>query len=138
MSLASYVLGIVAALLTLVVVVELLRRGRLRERHAIWWLVAAILGLFVGIFPSTLEAAARIVGIDVPTNLVFFVSIAVLFFVCIQHSTELTRIEERNRRLAEAAAIVEMRVSTLEQRILDDASRTRCHQDHDRDTAETP
>lgn len=114
MSVASYVLGIVAAAATLLFVVELLRRGRLRERHAIWWLVAALLGLLVGVFPSILVGIADLVGIDVPTNLVFFVSIAVLFLVCIQHSTELTRVEERNRRLAEALALLELRVSALD------------------------
>jgi hypothetical protein len=113
-STGTYLLGIVAAALTLVVVIELLRRGRLRERHAIWWLIAAVLGLVVGIFPSILTGLARLIGIDVPTNLVFFVSIAVLFMVCIQHSTELTRVEEHNRRLAEAVALLELRVSAID------------------------
>ena len=54
MSVASYLLGIAAALLTLLVVVEMMRRRRLRERHAVWWLIAGILALIVGIFPSTL------------------------------------------------------------------------------------
>lgn len=114
MSVTSYILGIVAALVTFIVVVDLLRRGRLRERHAIWWLIASILSLVVGVFPGILTWAAHLIGISVPTNLVFFVSIAVLFLVCIQHGTELTVVEERNRRLAESVAILEMRVALLE------------------------
>lgn len=114
MSVASYILGIVVASATLLVVIEMLRRGRLRERHAIWWLIAASLGLVVGIFPHLLVAAADALGIDVPTNLVFFVSIAVLFLVSIQHSTELTEAEERNRRLAETIAIMDLRMTELE------------------------
>lgn len=116
MSIASYILGIVVASGTLLAVVDMLRRGRLRERHAVWWLVGAALGLIVGIFPALLEAVAHLLGIDVPTNLVFFVSIAVLFLVSIQHSTELTRAEERNRRLAETVAIMDMRLTALERR----------------------
>ena len=111
MSPASYVLGIVAAVATFAIVLELLRRGRLRERHAIWWVIAAGLGLVVGVFPSILIAISDAIGIDVPTNLVFFVSIAVLFLVCIQHSTELTSLEAQNRRLAEAIALLEIRVT---------------------------
>ncbi|GEB44391.1 hypothetical protein MTE01_03360 [Microbacterium testaceum] len=116
MSIASYILGIAVASGTLLAVIDMLRRGRLRERHAVWWLVGATLGLVVGIFPALLEGAAHLLGIDVPTNLVFFVSIAVLFLVSIQHSTELTRAEERNRRLAETVAIMDMRLTTLERR----------------------
>jgi hypothetical protein len=114
MSVGSYVFGIVTAVFTLGVVIELLRRRWLRERHAIWWLVAGTLALVVGVFPSTLDWAARKLGVGVPTNLVFFVSIATLFFVGLQHSSELTRLESKARTLAELAALQEMRIAQLE------------------------
>jgi len=114
MSLGSYVFGIVTALLTLGVVIELLRRRRLRERHAIWWLIAGTLALIVGVFPSTLDRAARFFGIGVPTNLVFFVSIAILFLVCLQNSSELTQLESKTRELAEKVTLQDMRIARLE------------------------
>lgn len=117
MSLTSYILGIVAALATLVVVVELLRRRRLRERHAIWWFVAGTLALIVGVFPIVLDWAAKLVGIDLPVNLVFFVSIAVLVLVCIQHSAELTKLEDQTRTLAEEVALQQLRLVELERRL---------------------
>jgi hypothetical protein len=113
MSVASYLLGIVAALITLGVVIEMLRRRRLRERHAIWWLVAGALALVVGVFPATLAWAAALVGVEVPTNLVFFVSVAILFLVCIQHSSELTGLEAQTRTLAEKLALQELRIDEL-------------------------
>lgn len=116
MSLASYLLGIAAALITLIVVFEMMRRRRLRERHAIWWLIAGILALIVGVFPATLAWAAAVVGVAVPTNLVFFVSVAILFLVCIQSSSELTRLEAQTRLLAERSALLELRVRQLENR----------------------
>jgi hypothetical protein len=113
-STVSYIFGIVAAVLALAVVVELLRRHSLRERHAIWWLVAGVLALVVGVFPSTLVWAAGLLGVEVPTNLVFFVSIAILFFVCLQHSAELTVLESKTRILAEQSALLELRIRQLE------------------------
>ncbi|SMQ60509.1 DUF2304 domain-containing protein [Agreia sp. VKM Ac-1783] len=115
MNLASYLFGIVTALITLFIVIELLRRRRLRERHAIYWLVAGTISLIFGIFPQLLVFAAGLVGIAVPTNLVFFVSIFVLFFVCIQHSSELTALETQTRVLAEENALQEMRLRELEE-----------------------
>lgn len=114
MSTASYVLGILAALLTLGVVIEMLRRRRLRERHAVWWLIAGTLALIIGVFPGVLEWASHVVGVEVPTNLVFFVSLVVLFLVCVQHSAELTRLEDKVRVLAEESALTELRLSRLE------------------------
>jgi hypothetical protein len=112
----SYIFGIISALLALGVVIELLRRRQLRERHAIWWLIAGVLALVVGVFPSTLQWAATLIGIEVPLNLVFFVSIAVLFLVCLQHSAELTRLEAKTRTLAELVALQDLRLRELEER----------------------
>lgn len=114
MTVGSYVFGVLSAVLTLAVVVEMLRRRRLRERHAIWWLVAGTLALIIGLFPATLLWAARLVGVAVPLNLVFFVSVAVLFLVGIQHSSELTALEAKTQKLAETAALQELRIEALE------------------------
>lgn len=117
MSITSYIFGILAALLTLGVVIEMLRRGRMRERHAIWWIIAGTLALLVGVFPVILDWFAGVIGVGAPVNLVFFVSIAVLFLVCIQHSSELTTLESKSRTLAERSALQELRISQLEERV---------------------
>ncbi len=114
MTTTTYVLGVAAAALTLIIAVELLRRRHLRERHAIWWIVAGSLALLVSLFPVTLEWAAGVIGIALPTNLIFFVSSAILFLICLQHSAELTRVEGSARDLAESIALLELRVREVE------------------------
>jgi hypothetical protein len=114
MTLASYFLGIGAALLVLVTVFEMLRRGQLRERHTLWWLAAGTIGLISGIFPDLLNSAALVIGVEAPVNLVFFLSIVVLFLVCLQQSSELTRAEDRSRTLAENVALLENRLQRVE------------------------
>jgi hypothetical protein len=114
MSLASYILGIVAALVTLGIVLEMLRRRRLRERHAIWWIIASLLALIAGVFPALLAQVSHLLGVAVPTNLVFFVSIAILVLVCLQHSSELTQLESKTRKLAERVALLDLRLREIE------------------------
>jgi hypothetical protein len=116
-SLTAYILGILAALLTLGVVIEMMRRKRMRERHAIWWLLAGTLALIIGVFPGILNWTAELLGVGVGTNLVFFVSIAVLFLVCIQASAELTTLEDKTRSLAEQTVLLQLRVKELERRL---------------------
>jgi len=118
---ASYIFGVASAVLTLIVVIEMLRRRRLRERHAVWWLIAGTLALVIGVFPPVLVWAAGLVGVAVPLNLVFFVSVAVLFLVCIQHSAELTTLESKTRVLAETAALQDLRIQALERALADSA-----------------
>lgn len=108
MNVVTYVFAIVASVATLALVIWMLRRGRLRERHAIWWIIAATLALIVSVFPATLTWATHLLGFNLGSNLVYFVSIAVLFVVCIQHSSELTRVEAQVRRLAEEVALLRL------------------------------
>jgi hypothetical protein len=112
----TYVFGIVAALLALIAIVELMRRGTLRERHAVWWFVGGLIALVIAVFPQTLSWAAAVVGVSVPANLVFFIAIGLLFLVSLQYGAELTRIEAKMRALAERAAFHEHRIEALESR----------------------
>lgn len=114
MTVTTYIFGIVSAALILIVVIELLRRNQLRERHAIGWLVAGTMALIAAIFPATLTWVADLIGIEAPINLVFFVTIAILFLVCVQAGSELTRLESKTRTLAEQAALLELRIRELE------------------------
>lgn len=109
MSFRSYIFGIAAAVVVLLVVITLLRRRRLRERHAVWWLIAGTLALFAGVFPDALTGVSRFLGIGLPVNLLFFTSIAILFLVSLQTSSELTTLEAKTRILAERIALLEMR-----------------------------
>ena len=117
MSTLQYVLGIVAASLTLVLVIEMLRLRRLRERHAIWWIVAGVGALIISIYPQSLEWVSTKLGFDVPINLAFFASLVLLFLVALQHSAELTKIEAHSRTLAEQVALLDIRVRELESTI---------------------
>ncbi|MGO2110108.1 MAG: DUF2304 domain-containing protein, partial [Pseudoclavibacter sp.] len=49
-------------------------------------------------------------GIAEPLNLVFFVSIVLLFVIAVQLSTELTSVEARIRRLAEETAMRDLEI----------------------------
>lgn len=108
MAITTYIFGIVTAAAILILVLELLRRGRLKERHAVWWIVAGVLALVVGIFPSTLEWFADLIGVEVPLNLVLFSGIAVLFVVSLQQSSEINKLEEKTRVLAEEITLLKV------------------------------
>ncbi|MCK2036316.1 DUF2304 domain-containing protein [Microbacterium sp. SSW1-49] len=113
----TYAFGILAALLALFAIIELMRRGTLRERHAVWWFVGGLLALVIAVFPQTLTWAASVVGVALPINLVFFVAIGLLFLVSLQYGAELTRTEEKMRVLAEQSAFHRQRIEILETRL---------------------
>lgn len=99
-------LGVAAAAFLLAFVLELLRRGILRERFAALWLVVGGLVLLVAVFPGILRSAADALGFELPSNLLFFAAIVFLLLVCVQLSYEVSRLEARTRRLAEDLALL--------------------------------
>jgi hypothetical protein len=108
------VLGLLGGTVTLGVLFELLRRRRLREKYALFWVAVALLTILVAAFPVLLHTAADLLGVQVPTNLLFFVASMVLMVVSIQHSHELGRLEERTRTLAEEVALLHLRMELRE------------------------
>ena len=108
------IVSIVAAVAALALVFELLRRRRLREKYAAIWVVIAIGTVVVAIFPQILRWLADLIGIQTPSNLLFFGSLIVLFAVSLQLSREVGLLEEQSRRLAEEVGTLTMRVDALE------------------------
>ena len=106
-------LGVVGAVLTLVVLFEMLRRQRLREKYALIWVVVALVTVLLVIFPGLLDRASSLVGVQVPANLLFFAASMMLLLLSIQFSYEIGRLEERTRTLAEEVALLNLRFEQL-------------------------
>ncbi len=108
------IVSIVVAVGALILVFELLRRRRLREKYAALWVVIAVGTVVVAVFPGLLRWVADLVGIQTPSNLLFFGSLMVLFAVSLQLSREVGLLEEQSRRLAEEVGTLRLRVTAVE------------------------
>ncbi|MEP7091261.1 MAG: DUF2304 domain-containing protein [Nocardioidaceae bacterium] len=107
---ANLLLGILGSVVTLGLLFEMMRRQRLREKYAVFWAVIAVLTLVVAAFPGLLLWASSVLGVTVPSNLLFFVASMLLLVVSVQHSSELGRLEERTRTLAEEVALLQLQL----------------------------
>ena len=94
-------------------VLMMLRVGKLREKYAVLWLVVGGLSIVLGLFPSLLDFAATAVGVRVPANLLFALSIVLLVGVGLHVSRELTILEDETRILAEEVALLRSSIAKL-------------------------
>ncbi len=113
------IISVIVALAALVLVFELLRRRRLREKYAVIWVVISLGTLVVALFPPLLGGIAALVGIQTPSNLLFFSSLIILFAVSLQLSREVGLLEEQSRRLAEEVGGLRLRMDVLEKQTAD-------------------
>ena len=103
-------LAAITAALILIFIIDLLRRGVLKEKYAVLWLFFAGGALALALFPSALYWLTATLGIATPSNLLFFVTIVLLVLISVQISYELSRNEAKIRRLAEEVALLEERI----------------------------
>lgn len=105
--------GVVFALAVLGWIVALLLRRRLREKYAFLWLIVGIVILVLALFPELLTGLASLMGVAVPSNLIFALAIALLVGVALHLSWELSLAEDEARRVAEEVAILRADVFDL-------------------------
>lgn len=102
----AQILGVIASITTFAFVFWLMRRGVLREKYAVLWLLLSGAALFFSLIPGALRGISDLIGVETPSNLLFFVTIVLLVLVAVQLSYELSRHEARIRRLAEEVALL--------------------------------
>ena len=107
------VLGAIASIITFVFVFWLMRRGVLREKYAVLWLLFSGAALVLSVVPGALRGISDLIGVETPANLLFFVTIVLLILVSIQLSYELGRHEARIRRLAEEVALLDQEIREI-------------------------
>ncbi|GAA4485319.1 hypothetical protein GCM10023171_19540 [Microbacterium panaciterrae] len=110
------VLGIAFAAFVLVVILWMLLSHRLREKYAVLWLVIGVAMLVLTIFPELLYGLSQLLGVQVPSNLLFIGALALLVGVTLHQSWELSTAEDETRRVAEEVAILRAEVEALAKR----------------------
>src|SRR4051812_16981372 len=97
----SFLMGIIVVVAILFFVFEMLRRQKLREKYAVLWIIIGLGTLLLAAFPGLLELASTLLGIQVPANLLFIMTLVLLVGVCLHLSQEQSQAEDEVRILAE-------------------------------------
>lgn len=108
------IFSLVVAVAALVLVIELLRRRRLREKYSVIWIVVSLGIVVIAVFPDFLVGTANLLGVQVPSNLLFLLSLLTLFAVSLQLSGEVGLLEEQTRTLAEEIGALRLRLDNIE------------------------
>lgn len=113
----SNLAALLLALAIVGLVLEMLRRKKFREKYATLWLVVGALTVVLAAFPQLLNIAAELLGVQLPSNLLFILSILLLLGVCLHLSWELSILEDETRTLAEEVAILRTQIEEVAGRI---------------------
>lgn len=69
------------AIILAIVVLLIVRKGKITIKYSIFWFLSCILLLITGIMPSILESIAKLLGFQVVSNLVIGIFIFILIII---------------------------------------------------------
>jgi hypothetical protein len=97
-----------ASILLLLVVFELIRSRRLRERYALLWLLTGLVLVVLSAWRGGLNTIAAWLGVrGYPPAVLFAVGLLFVIVVLLHYSTVISRLSDQNVVLAQRLALVE-------------------------------
>jgi hypothetical protein len=104
------IVGTAIAIVLLLVVFELIRSRRLRERYALLWLVTGVVLVVLAAWRGGLNTIAGWVGVrGYPPAVLFAVGLLFVILVLLHYSTVISRLTDQNTVLAQRLALLESR-----------------------------
>jgi Uncharacterized conserved protein (DUF2304) len=101
----------VASFLLLVIVLELIRSRRLRERYALLWLLTGFVLLALSLWRDGLNTVAGWVGVtSYPPAILGAVGALFILVVLLHYSTVISRLSDQNTILAQRLALLEQQL----------------------------
>jgi hypothetical protein len=105
------IVGVAASLLLILVVLELVRGRRLKERYALLWLATGIVLLVLSGWRDGLNTVAGWLGVTgYPPAVLFAVATLFVLLVLLHYSTVISKLTDENVELAQRIALLEERV----------------------------
>jgi hypothetical protein len=105
----------IASALLLLVVLELIRGRRLKERYALLWLVTGVVLLVLSVWRGGLNTIAGWLGVSgYPPAILFAAATLFIILVLLHYSTVLSRLTDENVLLAQRLGLLDERVRRIE------------------------
>lgn len=106
------VVGAIASVVLVLVVLELVRGRRLKERYALLWLATGVVLLVLSVWRDGLNTIAGWLGVtSYPPAVLFAVATLFILLVLLHYSTVISKLTDENVDLAQRIALLEERVS---------------------------
>jgi Mg2+/citrate symporter len=101
------VFAIVISITTVLVIMELIRRRRLREEYAFLWVLTSVGMMLLATWYGLVEWITRVIGAIAVTTTVFIFALIFLLLISVHFTTVISRLTVQVRRLTQELAILQ-------------------------------
>lgn len=100
------IIAVIFSVSLLIGIVDLIRRGMIKEQYALLWLASAVILLILSVWRGLLDKIALVMGIAYPPSFLFLVAFLFLLLIVLHFSVIISDFSEKNKRLSQEVAIL--------------------------------
>ena len=109
------IVAAIASVALILIVFELIRSRRLRERYALLWLLTGVVMLVLSLWRDGLNTISHAVGVETyPPAVLFAIGLLFVILVLLHYSTVISKLSDQNTILAQRLALLESRLGERE------------------------
>ncbi len=116
MPIRNKVVALVFGIGMLVIIIDLVRRRKLREEYSWLWLMTGAGILILSLWFDLLKWITHFVGAITPSSTIFLFAFLFLIFISLHFSVVISKITDRNKELAQRYALLEIELRDLKKK----------------------
>jgi hypothetical protein len=105
----TWIFGLIAVALLVFLVLLNIRKGRLKEKYAVLWLIVSVLSIFAIAIPQFIPFLAKNLGFTLPANFLFVVTVGTALFLTFLLSTDISKKQKQLEDLAAEIALLKQK-----------------------------
>jgi hypothetical protein len=104
------IFAIIASLLIMLLVVELVRRRKLREEYSWLWLLTGGIIILLVVWHDLLLFITHLIGAIAPTTTLFIFGLLFLMLISLHYSMQISKLSHQVKEMAQQLALLKGRV----------------------------
>ena len=109
-------ISITASLLFIGLIIELIRKRKIKEEYALLWLFLGLVFLALSIWRKSLEIISYGLGIAYAPAALFLIIIAILIAILIHFSIAISKLKENNKILIQEIGLVQLEIKNSKEK----------------------
>lgn len=110
MPLQQQIFALLTSVLVFAIVLEMVRRRRLREEYSVLWLVTSAVMFILVLRYQWLVDLTALIGAGLPTTTLFLFAIIFLMLLCLQFCIKISKLTDQVKNLAQENALMKTEI----------------------------
>ena len=117
MNISLNIVLVIITLIYILLIISSIRNKKLQVSFAMFWLITGILLIIALLIPNLVENISKILGFEVPANMIFCIAIFVSFYLLFTLTILLSKENKKNTVLIQEISLLKKRVEELEETV---------------------